>query len=180
MGSIVISWRRFLVFFLLVALSPGVLHAEDTLYVPDELKPWRGWIEQAHPEWECAVSSDGSTTCQWPGRIRYELGDRGGGFQLWVELSQKGELALPSSPALVPHGVQVLSEDGSAEAFTTRLLDSRVLIKLPAGKFTVSGKFSWDSLPSELPLPFEYGLVELNHPKRELNFRRGNAAVWIE
>ncbi|MCB0329286.1 MAG: hypothetical protein KDD70_06475 [Bdellovibrionales bacterium] len=163
-------------FFAFIIFSSPPLRAES----PEDLTDWTSWIEDRHPEWGCAFQKPGLVSCVWPGRIQYQLDEKKGLFTIRVRMLDKGEIQIPSSAALFPANLAVRDSSGKELEVESRATQSNVYLTLPVGEFTVSGSFTWDRIPSELPIPSHYGLLDLNLSRENYNFRRGDQSVWIE
>lgn len=146
----------------LVLVLTSIPHtaSADDISAPPELQAWRGWILGRHPDWNCARSA-GNFECVWPGEAKYRLSERGGDFKLNVELLSKGRVPLSFSKDLAPRDVEVRGADGRLVEALLVQEDGNLFLELAAGKYSISGRFTWDSLPLEIPVPQSYGLVDV-------------------
>ena len=145
--------------------------------VPAPLKPWVGWVLHDQDQRGCAVAGadDEGRACDWPSRLRLDLGNSGGRFDLQLRLDAAGWAALPGSEQLWPQEVRVDNRPAPVS-----LHDDHPALYLPAGSYAVSGSFEWAHLPETLPLPQSLGLAALtvNGAERPHPARDGNG-VWL-
>jgi len=178
-----LSSRVFFFFMLFALFIPrsGSAAEADGQGVPAELAPWADWIRQKHPEWGCA-SSGGYFQCVWPGLAEYKLSESGASFSLHVELLAAWRLALPSGSSLFPRDIKVVREGGGAVEAPLEHENGKVFLRLPKGRFVVSGNFAWDRIPPELPAPGEYGLVQVATGDADLSraIRRDKNSLRLE
>lgn len=156
------------------------IDASASDHMPAELLPWIDWITGKHPEWDC--SNSGSTyQCVWPGVLNYELSPTQGSFDLKVELQSRGAVPLPSAPGLFPRAISIAMENGRLVNAALRLEENRLLAELPAGSYVITGKFIWDSLPVEIPVPTEVGIVTAKSAEGDLTaqIQRGDTAATV-
>ncbi len=133
----------------------------SNVYVPEALKPWVRWVVDRDPDIFCPLLGDGRQ-CAWPGVANLEVTNTGATFTQTVSLSREARVTLVGGGEIFPLDISV-AESGSgakraAAVFTT---DTRPVIELPAGKYVVSGRFAWPSLPESVLLPPNLGLVSL-------------------
>ena len=158
-------------------MSVNYTKAEE-VYIPESLKEWRTWIEQANPEWSCA-KLDNTFTCNWPGKLKFDLTQGGADFNLSTVLLAESDLPLPATNELKPTNIQVIDASGKEVSAKIILKDAAVYLKLPKGKYQLKGSVSWESRPKNLPIPSSYGLVEIVEAGKELAFNRSNDSAWL-
>ncbi|MBM4381627.1 MAG: hypothetical protein FJ086_20360, partial [Deltaproteobacteria bacterium] len=137
------------------AAAAGPLRPSD---VPAPLKPWVDWALHGHEEAALCPRQLGAEarTCTWPGVLELQLDDKGGRFTLKALAAREDWLALPGGD---PHWPQDVKVDGKPAVVTEDEGDPR--LRLPPGEHSVTGSFSWSSLPEALPLPEDTGTVRL-------------------
>ncbi|HZR36701.1 MAG TPA: hypothetical protein VFA75_15135 [Nevskia sp.] len=139
--------------------------------VPAPLKPWIGWVLHDRDPRGCALGGDDGRACDWPSSLSLDLGNGGGAFGLQLRLDAAGWVALPGGEEQWPQEVRVDSRPAPVS-----LHNGHPALYLPAGNYTVSGRFEWAHLPEALPLPASLGLASLRvngaeraHPARDAN-----------
>jgi hypothetical protein len=142
--------------------------------VPPPLKPWVGWVLHDQDQRGCPLEG-AARACDWPSRLKLEVGDGGGRFELQLRLDAAGWAALPGGTEQWPQEVRVDNRPAPVS-----LHDGRPALNLPAGSYAVSGGFEWPHLPESLPLPPSLGLAALtvNGVERPHPARDGNG-VWL-
>ena len=140
---------------LLCLLLPTTACAID---VPEELQPWVPWVLYDQDDRFCTSSSDGEQTfCAWPQALALELDGRGGHFSQGWDMQRDGWIVLPGSGRHWPQGVTINSE-------TALVVDreGRPAIRIDqAGRYELSGTFTWKQLPESLLLPTGTAMVRL-------------------
>ncbi len=135
--------------------SPGV--QEST---PEALYEWRDWVLYDKEEQLCPTAyNDGNAHhCGWPARLTLELTRTGGVFaQNWITLVS-GWQPLPGddTAGIWPTDVTVAGQ--AAPVFNR---SGRPYIHLPAGEYTVTGRFKWTKMPETMRVPSTIGLIDL-------------------
>lgn len=125
------------------------------------LEPWVSWVQERHPEWQCAKNED-DFICSWPGRMSYTLRSDGADFTFDVQMSKSGVVNLPSAAGFFPHSLKFSDDKGNEVTSFVSAKDGLVSVKLPKGIFKITGKLSWSVIPPEIPLPSSVGIVELS------------------
>ncbi len=167
------------ILFFFSAIPP--IASADDIGAPAELQAWSGWIKGRHQDWNCAKSG-GNFVCIWPGSAKYRLSKSGGDFRLNVELLSEGLVPLSFSKELAPRDVEVRTSDGRLVEALLIQDGSDLGLKLNSGRYVISGRFTWDSLPLEIPVPQSYGLVEveLDNALSTQTARRIGSIIRIE
>lgn len=155
---------RFLRAVLVCASSifASTAYAEDGQIssVPVDLQPWVEWVRAANPEWRCAKSS-GQFVCVWPGAAEISLRPKGAELSLRVDVLKESWLDLPASEVLLPANITVTSSAGSKLDAPVAHSPGSAQVKLPEGSFIVQARYTWDKLPPELPIPSNYGYLNV-------------------
>jgi len=131
----------------------------QNFHPPTQLEPWVDWVKGRHLDWNCA-KSEGSYVCVWPGVAKYTIGKEGGDFLLKVELLATGVVPLSFSKELAPRDIQVKDSAGKSVDASFEQDEESLGIKLQPGRYEITGRFTWDKVPLEIPVPEEYGIVE--------------------
>ena len=169
-----------LVFLLVVIARPvaaaGPLDRKD---VPEPLKPWTDWVLQGKESALCPTFNGSADlkSCTWPSRLVLLLDERGGRFSQSWRIDAKSWVPLPGDEKRWPQDVKV----GSARAVVAPQ-NGAPSIELGPGDHTVTGAFSWDSLPESLQVPKETGLLSLTlrGVLVEAPNREANGVVWLQ
>ncbi len=173
--------RRFLLLVVammsLLAPLPARADRLDPKGVPDALKPWVGWALDGRST--CAIFEGKAdlTRCAWPSRLDLVLDDKGGKFtQRWRVDAPRLAVPLPGDGKRWPEGVQV----GATRAIVFERNGPHV--ELARGDATLTGTFTWDSLPGSLKVPQETGLLSLTVRGQAIAApnRDASGTVWLQ
>lgn len=133
--------------------------------VPEPLKPWINWVLQDNPEQACPFlyNSYEQKRCSWPTATQLDLtSTKGRFFTRWLVYADSW-ISLPGDNMHWPQNVTV---DNKAALVMDR--EGVPSIKLTADSrhqpvsYQISGDFFWDSIPDNLSLPVDSGLINLN------------------
>lgn len=126
--------------------------------VPEPLKPWIAWVLQDNPELACPFiyNSVEQKRCSWPTRLTLDLQPTKGNFAITWKVYQDSWISLPGNHEHWPLNV-------SANNKTALVMDKDGVpsIKLAPGLYQISGEFFWDSLPDNLQIPDDTGLISV-------------------
>jgi len=126
--------------------------------VPEPLQPWIAWVLQDNPELACPFiyNSIEQKRCSWPTRLTLDLQPGKGSFAITWKVYQDSWISLPGNSDHWPLNV-------SANNKTALVMDKDGVpsIKLAPGLYQVSGEFFWDSLPDNLQIPDDTGLISV-------------------
>jgi hypothetical protein len=172
-----------MVLLLAAALSPALSALaqpapadKDTAEsVPAPLAPWLPWVRAQDETAACPVR-DGRALCFWPGPMSLRVQAQEGSFAFEVLSDRRQLVRLPGAASRWPQAVRVggkpapvLSKDGVP------------VLDLPAGSQKIEGRFVWTRVPEQLPVPPEYGQLDLQlegravpHPKRD-----ESGSLWL-
>jgi hypothetical protein len=146
----------FLILFLVMILPNLSLAKQDLM--PTELQQWVPWVLYDQEEKMCSLSTTESSRryCTWPSSLELNVQPDGADFsQEWL-IETRSLVPLPGNSPFWPVNVQSNGKD---------ILVSRhqghPAIWLNPGKHTVTGNFSWKTLPENILVPPETGLVHL-------------------
>ncbi|MDP2904219.1 MAG: hypothetical protein Q8N96_14120, partial [Methylovulum sp.] len=131
--------------------------------VPEPLKPWIDWVSQDNPERICPFiyNSYQQKRCNWPTETRLELTPKKGVFSLQVQAYTESWVSLPGDSLHWPLNVIV---NNKAALVMDRNGIPSVKLSQPASPpmdYQISGEFFWDSIPDNLMLPADTGLINL-------------------
>ena len=144
----------------LTAMGDGAARAgQEAPPVPPSLRPWVAWVldsEEAKRARCPPHVGESETVCVWPSRLALQIGERTGAFKQEWTIFKEGFVALPGNKEHWPRDVKV---DGRAAPTVDHGGEAQVLLRV--GRHTVTGSFTWDSLPESLMVPAETGLVSL-------------------
>jgi hypothetical protein len=158
-----------------VLLAAAPTFAQSRIDVPAPLLPWVPWVLADAPEHACAFGSGGAL-CRWPGKLRLELGARGGRWELRSFADRPLAIALPGGAGRWPSEVRV---DGRTVAVLERA--GSPAVALTEGAHRIEGSFAWNSLPERLEVPANIPQVSLSVEGRELAFPKRDAQgqLWL-
>ncbi len=127
--------------------------------VPEPLKPWIAWALQDRPDPDCPFIYNNyeEKRCNWPTQIQLELASNKGVFSISERAYRDGWISLPGDKKHWPLNVTannkpalVMDKDGIPS------------VKLAANElYQIDGEFRWNSIPDNLRLPEDIGLIAL-------------------
>lgn len=152
---------RALLLFALLCLPPTIARAEESAPpgTPPELGRWVSWVLERHPEWRCARLG-GAYECVWPGAVTLEVSRSGARFRATVETLSESVVPLPGRPGLLPKDLAIRSDAGPV-AGSVFVTETGIAARLPPGRFTIEGAFTWDAVPAEVPVPGATALLDV-------------------
>ncbi len=149
------------VFLLITALllSLSILAKPLTVEnVPEPLQPWIDWVLLDDPDYRCPFlyNSFEAKRCAWPSRLALDLDERSARFSFNWKVFRESWVELPGDLKQWPADVSVNQEPA-------RVMErqGKPTIRLQPGYFSISGRFLWDFIPDNLPVPEDTGLIAL-------------------
>jgi hypothetical protein len=156
--------------------------ARSDVYVPDDLRPWLGWILHDREYLDCPFYFDQRQSgrdvfiCAWPGELKLDVDGTGARFsQPWAVYASEQWLPLPGDGNVWPEQVTA-----NGQAVEVLLQGGTPSIRLSPGRYTISGRLGWTERPRELTVPPQSGLLALTidgnpvvRPERSRN------SVWL-
>lgn len=127
--------------------------------VPDTLKPWIDWVMQDYPDRGCPFlyNSFEQKHCSWSTQLSLNLNASKGEFSgTWQVYKNDDWVYLVGDEKHWPLSV-------TANGKTAWVMDKggRPAIKLTTGIYDIKGEFLWDTIPDNLTLPDDTGLISL-------------------
>jgi hypothetical protein len=166
----------------LLTVVPVSNAARSDVYVPDDLRPWLGWILQDREYLDCPFffdqrqSSPDVFICAWPGELSLEVDGSGASFsQPWAVYASEQWLPLPGDGSVWPEQVTA-----NGQAVEVLLQGATPSIRLAPGRYTISGRLGWTERPRELTVPPQTGLLALTVDGNPVaRAERGRNSVWL-
>lgn len=134
--------------------------------VPPELRNWQGWVLKGEEFRRCPFLAQGQPAdtpidenayrCTWPERLTLSADTQGGNFAQRWQVYADSWVTLPGNLEYWPQDVRV---NGAPAALVAR--DGVPAVRLAAGNYTVSGRFTWSTRPESLPVPTSTAIVDL-------------------
>ncbi len=127
--------------------------------VPESLKPWISWVMQDYPERGCPFlyNSFEEKRCEWATELNVNLEANKGSFTgSWQVYKDDDWVYLLGDDKHWPLAVTV---NGKTALVMDK--DGRPAIKLSTGIYEIKGEFLWESIPDNLTLPDDAGLISL-------------------
>jgi hypothetical protein len=170
---------RFLCFLISLFLltAPSAAQALLPQQVPDPLKPWVNWVLEDDTQFQCPfVYQDfQQKRCSWPGALKLALNNNGGRFNGEWTLYRADWVILPGDQQNWPQ--QVVVDHQPAVVIEH---NGKPSIWLAAGHFQIDGNYHWDSLPDNLAISDDTGLIELNINNASIAYPRiEQGAIWL-
>jgi len=137
--------------------------------VPEPLKPWIGWVLHNEKDVDCpfAYNDLSKTICIWPSELNLTFQKNSAVFsQKWEVFSDEIWILLPGNNKFWPQDIKV---NGKKHPVGKRKGLPVVFIKEP-GKYTISGKFKFDSIPEWIKVPKHTGLLKLAIKGKGISF----------
>ncbi|MDO9214837.1 MAG: hypothetical protein Q7U23_13540 [Methylococcales bacterium] len=135
--------------------------------VPDELKPWINWVLQEQPERDCPFlyNSFEQKHCSWATSLNLALSANKGVFTSNVQVYRDDDwVVLVGDEKHWPLSVTV-----NGKTALVMEQDGQPAIKLTKGAYEIKGEFLWDSIPDNLTLPNDTGLISLQMNGQTIN-----------
>ncbi len=141
----------------LAQLPFGQLAAQDQ-QIPEALKPWEEWAlwDDANLDCPAIYSNAQDRMCFWPSRLSLTAGGQQASWEFQVHVFKPSWIPLPGSNETWPLGVVV---DGESVAVVER--DGKPAVQIASGHHELAGTFKWDSMPSQLAIPPQIGILAL-------------------
>ena len=132
--------------------------------IPPVLKPWEDWVTWKDPHGDCPTPYNNAQEhlCFWPSRLSLSADGQAGSWKMALTLFEEAWVPLPGGELVWPHDVRAGSSD-AAEVQPVVVVEREGIpsARLPAGRYVLSGKFRWDTMPQRIAIPKEIGLVSL-------------------
>ncbi|MEA3469124.1 MAG: hypothetical protein U9R57_13000, partial [Thermodesulfobacteriota bacterium] len=151
--------------FLLINILPGLTFAEDNKF-PAELQQWIPWVLYEQEEKTCTLeTTEGSKRyCTWPSTLELDVRSDGADFsQQWL-IETRSLVPLPGNSPFWPVQVQA-----NGKNIPVSKHKGRPAVWLDPGKQKITGIFSWKTLPENILVPAETGLVRLTLLGKKVN-----------
>ena len=173
--------RSFVLLGLITLASAANAQRKDE-YVPDELESWRDWVLHDQEFHDCSffynskASDRRDFVCLWPDALNLSATASGGTFsQQWTAYTEERWIPLPGDKEHWPQDVRL---NGAAARVV--LHGSSPSVRVQPGRHSLSGKFSWDSMPRTLAVPAQTGLLRLNVDNQPVaQPQRDSNSVWL-
>lgn len=170
---------RFILLLLTALLSLSTL-AEPLKpeNVPPPLQPWVNWVLADVNDYPCPLwySSNQQKNCSWPGHLSLDLNAQQGKFTSRWQVYKESWLALPGNDKHWPLHVTV-----NDKAVWVMNRNNTPMVKLPAGSYELKGEFLWDTIPENLSIPPDSGLVDLSINGKLVAFPAiKEGSIWLK
>ncbi|MBT7442449.1 MAG: hypothetical protein HN790_00585 [Methylococcales bacterium] len=152
------KWLCMSVGLLLVsmAIQAKTLKEED---IPPVLQPWVDWVLWDQDHYKCPRDYEQSqrAQCAWPGELVINLTGSGGHFEQVWQVFQPSWVGLPGRVETWPQSVKV---NNKSTPVVER--DGKPAVFLTIGEHTMTGRFAWEGLPEQLPIPKTTGWLTVS------------------
>lgn len=147
--------------------------------IPPALQPWKEWAtwDDAMRFAPTAWNSATDPMPVWPSEMELDVSPEAAQWKLSVQVFADAWLPLPGNGETWPRSV---SANGEPVAVIER--SGRPAVKLTRGRYELAGEFEWASMPQQIPVPPEIGLLTLQvngKPVRVIN-RDADGKVWLK
>ncbi|VUD59639.1 hypothetical protein TDB9533_02728 [Thalassocella blandensis] len=154
------------------SLSAGMPAYARVVDVPAPLKPWREWVLHDFDYVQCpflyqTASVSGAYDCIWVNTTSLKVDERGVDFTVNAELFAERWLSLPGNDEYWPVNVTV-QKSGRREVIPVRAVEGQPQILLPSGKHQIHGQITWHTIPANLAMPSNSGLVSLQMQGKQI------------
>jgi len=149
-----------LVFLVLTCSLAQSLNAKtlDTNDVPTPLKPWVDWVLFDEDNSKCPFlyNSKSNVQCVWPSHLELSLNNSKGQFnQSW----RVYKIALVQIPGDLKRWPQNVTINGKSALIVER--NKKPHVQLKPGSYTIKGDFLWDTIPENLTIAENTGIIKL-------------------
>ncbi len=147
--------------------------------VPESLKSWIDWVLLEYPERDCPFfyNSFEQKHCSWSTQLSLDLTASKGTFTGSWQVQKKDDwVYLPGDAKHWPLSV-------TANGKTVLVMDKmgRPAIKLTTGIYDIKGEFLWDSIPDNLTLPDDTGLISVQMNGHAINMPTiRDGQLWLK
>lgn len=143
---------------LLVLMASVTVRAAPDIDSPPALEAWETWVLYDYPYVHCPFfHNSGDYHCRWPSSLHLQVDDSGASFEMQLHLYSDSDFSLPGGHEHWPQQVMV---EGRRLAVTDH--EGTPVAELPAGQYTLTGRFQWAAIPRTLRLPDDTGVITLN------------------
>lgn len=151
-----IVWLLLITLFLSPAAPAKPLTPEQ---VPEPLKPWVDWVLQNDRDRICPFlyNSYEQKRCSWPTRLSLDITPEKGVFTISWKVYQESWVSLPGD-----HDYWPLNVTANGKSALVMNKDGRPKVLLEPGTYEIKGEFPWESLPDNLTVPEDTGLISLH------------------
>ncbi len=152
--------------FLCLFFAAGKILAQPSPEAPPSLKEWQGWVLWDVPKKNSPpdYNAQEKRNAIWVSELSLDLKDSGGSFESRTTVFDDSWVALPGKPELWPQEVRVNGKD-----FPVLQQNNAPALFLEPGEYRIQGKFSWSSLPQNLPVPQTVGILRLRLSDKEID-----------
>lgn len=154
--------------------------AKNAPAVPQVLDPWKEWVLHGKEEQVACIpmyNNAGAYQCAWPSELHADLNSGGGKFTQSWQIFWDTWVPLPGGSRYWPADIKV---NGDSVVVLKRGNAPGVFLK--PGSHTITGTFSWSSLPEYIPVPSQSGLVFLTVNNKIIPFPEfdGKGRLWLK
>ncbi|WP_243361084.1 hypothetical protein [Fundidesulfovibrio terrae] len=143
---------------ILLALFAAPCLAQDRPWLPDDLKPWEGWVLYGLEQSQCPplATDPAQRRCLFPTRLALSVDSDGASFSMTWRVFAESTVPLPAAPGLWPAQVKA---DGRGVA----VVDQSGVpgVRLTPGEHVLTGVLPWKRRPQSLAVSPLTGVVEL-------------------
>ncbi|MBF0411321.1 MAG: hypothetical protein HQK70_01250 [Desulfamplus sp.] len=142
-------------------------------YVPENLKPWSGWVLHGKTmRIDCIpnFNDPDAIHCALPTSIVLNLNNNGGEFKQEWQIYHETYITLPGNSSNWPK--DVMADNTPAVIIQQNDTYGNILpvVKLLQGRHTITGRFVWQKQPEYIQISSESALIKLFMDNREVEF----------
>lgn len=154
-------------------------HAQ-TARIPEPLKPWESWAawnDEALLQSPAPYASQDTPLTFWPSELQLSATESGATLRQTVTVYSASWVPLPGGALVWPSGV---ASGGKPLAVLER--EGRPVVRLLPGTQDISGMLAWKSMPQNVPLPPQTGVVrlEVDGKSVESPLWDGEGRLWLK
>ncbi len=129
--------------------------------IPAALQEWTDWVLHKHDYIECPmVHNRNDYDCVWVSSTDLVVEQTSTYFTVNAELFAPRWLSLPGNSEYWPNKVYLKTRNTNV-ALPMREQNGVPQVYLQAGKHRIDGQFTWEKIPTNLPMPLVSGIVTL-------------------
>lgn len=171
--------RTVLLVPLLLAAALSPLARAQQKQVPAPLQPWESWAtwgDDALRQSPAVYSNPRKPLAFWPSELRISAGADGATFRQTVTVYSDAWVPLPGDAARWPTDVKA-----GPQPAAVLVQDGHPAIRLAPGTLEITGSIPWKSMPQNIQLPRETGIValEIDGAKVEAPLWDASGKLWL-
>ena len=145
-------------FCMLVSFFGQASPPTDSVYVPEELQPWKKWVLDKHPKFSCPEKFDDTAVkqCVWPSELFLQIEEKCASFVMQVHLFADDFVVIPGDSVFWPCEVTA-----NGKPVAVLRMNNLAVVELPEGACKLTGILKWENRPNSIRIPDGTALVTI-------------------